>query len=146
MPVPATDIATRADIERLTRAFYEKALADTMIGYLFTDVAQLDLEAHLPDITDFWETILLGGEAYRGGAFAVHAQLHARSPLRGGHFNRWLTLWTQTVDELFAGERADEAKRHATRVAAAFHRRLQGVPVERDVAPGGLLDIIPPRG
>ncbi|MFA9272352.1 MAG: group III truncated hemoglobin [Baekduiaceae bacterium] len=142
---PTGDIETRADIERLTRAFYEKALADTMIGYLFTDVAQLDLEAHLPDIADFWETILLGGDAYRGGAFAVHADLNAKSPLRGGHFNRWVTLWTQTVDELFAGERADEAKRHAQRVAAAFHRRLQGVPVEQDVA-GGVLNIIPPLG
>jgi len=140
------DIRDRADIERLTRAFYGKALTDTMIGYLFTDVAQLDLEAHLPDITDFWETILLGGEAYRGGAFAVHAHLHAKSPLRGGHFNRWLTLWTETVDELFEGERAEEAKRHAQRVASAFHRRLQGVPVEQDVAPGGILQIIPPIG
>lgn len=142
--MPSTDITSRADVERLTRAFYEKALADTMIGYLFTDVAQLDLEAHLPDIADFWETILLGGDAYRGGAFAVHADLHAKSPLRGGHFDRWVALWTQTVDELFAGETAEEAKRHARRVASAFHRRLQGVPVEQDVAPGGILQIIPP--
>lgn len=144
--MPTTDITTRADIERLTRAFYGKALADTMIGYLFTEVAHLDLEAHLPDIADFWETILLGGDAYRGGAFAVHADLHAKSPLRGGHFDRWVALWTQTVDELFAGENAEEAKRHARRVASAFHRRLQGVPVEQDVAPGGILQIIPPRG
>ncbi len=141
--MPLHDITTRADIERLTRAFYGKALVDTMIGYLFTDVAHLDLEAHLPDIADFWETILLGGDAYRGGAFAVHADLHAKSPLRGGHFNRWVALWTQTVDDLFAGENAEEAKRHAQRVASAFHRRLQGAP-EQDVAPGGILQILPP--
>ncbi len=31
-----------------------------------------------------------------------------------------------TVDELFAGPRADEAKSHANRVARAFHQRLEG--------------------
>ena len=46
---------------------------DPIIGYMFTDVAQLDLEAHVPEITSFWETILLGAQSYRGGAFAPHA-------------------------------------------------------------------------
>ena len=55
------DIETRADVEALVRAFYERAMADEVIGWLFVDVAKLDLEAHLPRITDFWETVLLGG-------------------------------------------------------------------------------------
>lgn len=124
------DIATRADCARLTRAFYEKAMTDPLIGYLFTDVAQLDLEAHLPVITSFWETILLGAGTYSGGAFAVHASLNRLSPLRPPHFERWLWLWRGTVDELFAGPKADEAKAHANRVARAFVRRLQGLPQE----------------
>ncbi len=138
------DINDRTDIERLVRAFYARALDDTMIGYLFTDVANLDLEAHVPVISDFWETILLGSGSYRGGAYAVHAQLNQKSPLRGGHFERWITLWTQTVDELFDGPRALEAKAHAQRVARAFHRRLRGLPDEPTAVPGGLLRIIPP--
>ncbi|WP_205695591.1 group III truncated hemoglobin [Conexibacter sp. SYSU D00693] len=130
MAEPLTDIETRADVERLVRAFYERAMSDTMIGYLFTDVAKLDLDEHLPVIASFWETILLGVPAYSGGAFAPHASLNRLSPLRGGHFERWLALWTQTVDELFAGPKAQLAKAHATRVARAFHRRIQGLPVE----------------
>ena len=122
------DIEDRADCERLVRAFYGRALIDPMIGWLFVDVAKLDLEAHVPDITSFWETILLGAQSYRGGAFRPHAALHARAPLRSGHFERWLTLWTTTVDELFAGERAELAKAHAVRVARAFHGRLQTLP------------------
>jgi hemoglobin len=132
------DIADRADCERLVRAFYARAMDDTMIGYLFTDVAKLDLEAHVPVITDFWETILLGGEAYRGGAFGPHLRLNAKSPLRGGHFERWLTIWTQTVDALFEGPTAELAKSHAQRVARAFHRRIQGLPDETDVTPAPL--------
>lgn len=123
---PDGDIADRADVERLVRAFYGRALTDPVIGYLFVDVAHLDLEAHVPAITSFWATILLGEQSYGGGAFAPHARLHAKAPLRAGHFERWLVLWRTTVDELHTGPRATEAKAHAERVARAFHRRLQG--------------------
>src|SRR4051812_958598 len=109
-------------------------MTDPMIGFLFTDVAKLDLEEHVPVITSFWETMLLGTRTYGGGAFAPHASLHRKAGLRGPHFDRWLVLWSQTVDELFAGERAEEAKAHAVRVGRAFHRRLQTLPGDDEVA------------
>jgi hemoglobin len=124
------DIERREDCERLVRAFYGRALHDPIIGFLFTDVAHLDLEAHIPIIASFWETILLDAHSYGGGAFAVHASLNRKVELRAGHFERWLALWRTTVDELFVGERAELAKSHADRVARAFHRRLQGLPPE----------------
>jgi hemoglobin len=122
------DIASRADCERLVRAFYGKAMGDPVIGWLFTDVARLDLEAHVPQITSFWETVLLGSKSYAGTPFEPHARLHAKANLRAGHFGRWLALWTETVDELFAGPTAELAKAHALRVAQAFHRRLRSHP------------------
>jgi hemoglobin len=139
---PRPDILTREDCERLVRAFYGRALTDEVIGFLFTDVAKLDLEAHVPRITSFWETVLLGGQSYTGGAFAPHAALHAKAGLRGGHFTRWVALWRQTVDELFAGPTAELAKTHAQRVANAFHARLSGHP-EPEGEPG--LIVIAPR-
>jgi hemoglobin len=129
------DIETREDCERLVRAFYGRALTDPVIGWLFTDVARLDLEAHVPRIASFWETILLGAHSYGGGAFAPHAALNARAPLRAGHFERWLWLWQQTVDELFDGERAQLATAHATRVARAFHARLQPISLSTSPSP-----------
>ena len=128
------DIETRADCEQLVRAFYERALADPIIGFIFVDVARLDLDAHVPVIASFWETILLGAKSYGGGAFAVHAHLHGKVRLQEGHFKRWLGLWFATVDELFAGPRAEQAKVHAARVAAAFHDRLQAFPSPLDTA------------
>ena len=130
------DIETRADCQRLVRTFYGRALEDPVIGFIFTDVAHLDLEAHVPVITSFWETILLGAQTYSGGAFRPHAELHAKVALREGHFDRWLQLWFGTVDDLFAGDRANVAKIHALRVAQAFHQRLQGFPSASDPAPG----------
>jgi len=122
---PSHDIETRADCERLVRAFYGRALVDPIIGFLFTDVAKLDLEAHVPRITNFWDTILLGGHSYGGGAFRPHLELNFKVPLTRGHFDRWLYLWSMTVDELFEGERAELAKAHANRVAGAFEARLR---------------------
>jgi hemoglobin len=140
-----TDIATRADCERLVRAFYSRALGDPVIGFLFTEIARIDLEHHVPRITRFWETVLLGAASYNGGAFRPHLELHRQVPLRRGHFERWLHLWGQTVDELFAGPVAEEAKRHAERVADAFARRLQGLS-EREAGAGELLGELPQAG
>jgi hemoglobin len=126
------DIETRDDCEQLVRTFYGRAFEDPIIGFIFVDVAKLDLEAHVPQITSFWETILLGADSYRGGAFRPHAELHAKVTLRAGHFERWLQLWFGTVDERFAGERANLAKVHALRVAQAFLKRLDGFPTPDD--------------
>lgn len=131
------DIETRADCERLVRAFYGRALVDPIIGFLFTDVAKLDLEAHVPRITNFWETVLLGARSYGGGAFRPHVELHFKVPLTRGHFDRWLYLWAMTLDELFEGERAELAKAHAVRVAAAFASRLRSFDEQGvEFAPG----------
>ena len=134
------DIRDRADCERLVRAFYSRALTDPVIGFIFVDVARLDLEAHVPRITSFWETVLLGARSYGGGAFRPHAELHTKVRLRPGHFERWLALWRTTVDELFAGELAELAKAHAERVAAAFLARLASLPAPDGpaVTAGGL--------
>jgi hemoglobin len=141
LPNDPRDIQTRDDVERLVRAFYAKALTDPMIGWLFTDVAKLDLEAHVPTIASFWETILLGEQSYSGGAFAPHASLHRKARLRGPHFDRWLVLWQETVDELFVGEHAELAKAHAIRVGKAFHRRLQTLPAD-----GEFVEVVPAAG
>ncbi len=122
------DVETRADLERLVRAFYSRALEDPIIGWIFTDVARLDLEAHVPVITSFWETLVLDRRTYDRGAFAPHAALHARVGLRAGHFERWLALWYATVDELFAGPRAELTKAHAFRLGTAFRGRLAAHP------------------
>lgn len=121
---PRRDIVDRDDLWRLVRSFYTTAMADDRIGFLFTEVAELDLEAHLPVMVDFWQTMVLGEARYGGGAFPVHLRLHEKEPLTPDHFARWVEIWHGTVDELFEGPRADHAKAHGDRVASAFSRRL----------------------
>ena len=125
------DIETRSDIDDLMNRFYGRAIGDETIGYIFTDVAHLDLEHHLPVIGDFWETLLFGtGNYQRHGRnpLQVHAQLNQKSPLTAKHFRRWLELFREAVDESFAGERAEFAKVRAEAIANRMLNFVSGVP------------------
>ncbi|RKE22473.1 group III truncated hemoglobin [Streptomyces sp. TLI_171] len=133
------DITTRADLEHALRRFYRAAFADPLIGPYFTEIARLDLDAHLPRITDFWESALLRTGSYRGNALAPHAAMHAISPLDAEHFGRWVQLWRATLDGLHAGPVTERAKAQAQRLAVAMLRRLgQG---DTDGGTGGFVPL-----
>lgn len=120
------DIEDRADIERLMRRFYRRTLNDLVIGFIFTDIADFNLESHIPVITDFWETVLFSSHIYKGRnrAMDVHLELNEKIPLKKGHFNRWLFLFKKTVDEMYEGEVAKKAKQKADLIASGMQKRL----------------------
>lgn len=121
------DLENREDIDLLMRRFYERAMADDVIGFIFTDVAMLDLDHHLPVIGDFWETIVFQTPAYTKhgrNPLQVHGELNAKVNLLPEQFKRWLEIFTQTTDGLFRGERTDFIK---LRAAAIAERMLQFV-------------------
>ncbi|WP_295128258.1 group III truncated hemoglobin [uncultured Leifsonia sp.] len=120
------DLTDRDDVRFLVEAFYRRAFLDPLIGPIFTDIARMDLQHHLPIMCDFWETVLFQAGLYRRNALQLHVALNAKFPLRQEHFRRWLHLWTATVDEHFAGEKAELAKTQANRIAGSIHRRIQG--------------------
>ncbi len=115
------DIETREDLELLLGEFYKIAVADSEIGHHF---AEIDLAAHLPVIVDFWEKVLFGKPVYFGNPLAVHQILHEKSPLKLEHFQRWFEIFSQTVDKLFAGETADNAKLRAKMIAHSLNQNL----------------------
>lgn len=131
------DIATPTDLDRFVAAFYEKLLQDPIVGFFFTDIARIDLPEHLPKISAFWQQQLLGLPVYRGQTFAIHSALQRRAALTDGHFHRWLFLFDQTIDELFAGALATAAKSRARTIAASMQKALtERHPVELDSSTG----------
>jgi len=118
------DIRNRADISALVVAFYTRAFADDEIGYIFTEVMHMDVQAHLPVMCDFWETVLFQAGSYRRDAFEIHRTIDALEPLTREHFQRWENVWHQTVEEMFNGEKANLAKLHGSRMAGSISRRL----------------------
>ena len=103
------DIQSRANIKSIVESFYKTAMQDDQIGYIFTDVAHLDLVKHLPRIVDFWESVLFGVGKYQGNPVLKHVHLHSLSPLTKAHFDRWLTIWNKTISDHYHGEKATEA-------------------------------------
>ena len=94
------------------------ALADTLRGR--NDVAKVDWGHHLPTMYRFWESLLFGSGGYQGNPFLKHVSL----PVQGEHFQRWLSLFLATVDQLFTGTKAEEAKTRALMIADVFQRRM----------------------
>jgi hemoglobin len=135
-----TDIENREDIDRLMREFYATAMGDEVIGYIFTDVAKLDLDHHLPIIGDFWETMLFqtGNYARHGrNPLQVHGELNEKTPLETKHFRRWLEIFTETIDKLFLGERSEFLKSRAQTIAARMYNFVSGVPPLEAITPNG---------
>ncbi|HEX2534780.1 MAG TPA: group III truncated hemoglobin [Chitinophagaceae bacterium] len=118
------DISGREDIVQLLEAFYGRVLRDEVIGHFFTEVVPLDLEAHLPHIADFWESVLFLKPGYDKNVMAVHQQIHHLSPIRPEHLDRWVTLFRETVDAHFAGPKAELARQRAQSVATLMSIKL----------------------
>lgn len=107
------DIATFDDVRLLVDHFYQKVLKDDQISFVFSEYMSTSLEKHLPTMYDFWDSILLGAQTYKGNVMLSHISLNKKVKLKTIHFERWLALWSTTIDELFFGEKADEAKHRA---------------------------------
>ncbi len=118
------DIHSREDITLLLRNFYQKALNDPSIGSFFTEIAQIDLEAHLPHITDFWEQQLFYTGTYKKNVLQIHQNIHSQKVIQTIHFEQWLSLFNSTVDELFKGEKADLAKTRALSIATVIRVKI----------------------
>ncbi len=114
------EILTLQDIKLLVDTFYDKVRDDNLLGVIFNDVIQDRWPQHLEKMYKFWQTILLEEHTYYGSPFLPHANL----PVSRTHFNRWLELFYATIDELFEGEKAEEARWRANKMAEMFQLKI----------------------
>ncbi len=119
------DIKTRADVFLLVSTFYKKVRKDETLGPFFNDVIK-DWDAHLDRLTTFWEASLFLKTKYIGNPLEAHVKVdkdndHNISEL---HFGIWLNLWFQTIDELFEGDYAENAKRRARKMGTFLYLKI----------------------
>ncbi len=114
------DIDTLDDIKVLVDKFYGKVRNDDLLGEIFDNVILDRWPEHLEKMYRFWQTILLDDHTYFGAPFVPHAKL----PVEKEHFNRWLELFFETIDEDFSGENANKAKWQGNRMAEMFHLKI----------------------
>ncbi|MEO8204649.1 MAG: group III truncated hemoglobin [Chthoniobacterales bacterium] len=127
------DINTSEDTRKLVDAFYDKVNRDDTLAPVFNDVAKVDWATHLPTMYSFWDSMLFGAGTYQGAPFPKHAVL----PIQQKHFERWLTLFVETIDENFVGPISENAKARAVSIADTFARRM-GVSLDPTVLAGHL--------
>jgi len=116
------DIKGLDDIILFVDEFYGKVQQDSLIGPIFNDVIK-DWGPHLQKMYTFWNAVLFGVPGFTGNPFARHAPL----PIEGKHFERWIELFYQTIDMLFAGEMADNTKKRAETMAIMFLSKLEAM-------------------
>lgn len=119
------DIKSRDDVFLLVSSFYDKVKKDTVLAPFFNDVIK-DWDAHLERLTTFWESSLFLKTKYSGNPLEAHIKVdqennHSISEL---HFGLWMNLWFETVDELFEGDYAENAKRRARKMSTFLYLKI----------------------
>lgn len=115
------DISSLGDIKLLVNTFYAKVQDDDLIGPIFNQKMLGRWPEHLEKMYRFWQTILLEEHTYSGSPFPPHKQL----PIDQSHFDRWMEIFTSTVDFLFIGKLAEEAKVRAANMAYMFNYKIE---------------------
>lgn len=110
-------LTTPDDIHQLVSVFYKKVLQDELLAPFFS---RLDFQAHLPKMEQFWRFALLSAPGYTTNVTEKHLQM----PLQKVHFERWQALFNQTIDELFEGELAEQAKQRAAVIGWTINSKM----------------------
>ena len=118
------DITNNQDIQLLVNTFYDK-VKTSEIGFFFTDLAKVNWEKHLPKMYIFWESVLFATVKFDGNPMVAHYPINEMAAMEKQHFETWLKLWKETVDQLFSGEIADSAKNKAENIANLMAYKME---------------------
>lgn len=116
------DIKDKQDIEKLITTFYSKLIENEEMRVFFKEV---DWQNHLPRMIGFWEFIIFSTpNAYTGSMMQPHFSMHEKHPMTDANFKTWIRIFQETVDELFEGPKADDAKNAAFTIGATLKYKV----------------------
>ncbi|MBR9758415.1 MAG: group III truncated hemoglobin [Algicola sp.] len=120
-----TDITTREDVNTLVRTFYNAIRAHEVLAPFF-ETAITDWDEHIEKLTDFWEASLFLKTKYYGNPLQAHIKVDKTNDhtITQEHFGLWLNLWINTVDTLFKGDYAENAKGKARKMATFMYMNI----------------------
>lgn len=124
-----SEINSREDVFLLVDSFYKKVRENTEIGHFFNETIT-DWDSHIDRLTTFWETSLFMTKKlkkkYYGNPLEAHVKVDKafNNTISNLHFGIWLNLWFETIDELFIGEIANNAKRRARKMGTFMYLNI----------------------
>ncbi|MEO9900542.1 group III truncated hemoglobin [Nisaea sp.] len=83
-------------ISTLVDSFYTRIRADAVLGPIFERRIGDDWDPHLARMKAFWGSVALYTGQYSGKPVPVH---YAITEIEAGHFDHWLVLFEQTLEE-----------------------------------------------
>lgn len=118
------DIQNEGDIKKLVDTLCHKANNDTLLGPSFGAASRIYWPNFLTSQYRYWSSTLLGHQSTDGAALPEQMVI----PHGGHHVEHWVDLFSSSVEEHFAGSKAEEAKQLArqlaTRISATRTREL----------------------
>lgn len=112
-------------ISQLVEQFYSAVRQDEVLGPIFT-AHIADWTPHLARMKDFWASVTMEPGRFHGNPMLKHIAIGG---LERPHFDRWLGLWGEVVDELVRNQAAaDQIREAANRIAKSL---LMGIEVQR---------------
>ncbi|RYU92175.1 group III truncated hemoglobin [Mucilaginibacter terrigena] len=115
-----TDIEDINSIKVIVDAFYIRVREDEVLAPIFMNAIPGDWGPHLNKMYGFWNAAMFGVQGYKGNPFARHVPL----PISREHFERWLMLFGQTVNQYFNGPVAEDIKKRAGLMSEMFQAKL----------------------
>jgi hemoglobin len=106
-------------------SFYEKVRKDALLGPIFNGKIK-DWDEHHERLTTFWESSLFFKTRYYGNPLAAHVEVDRDNDnkITELHFGVWLNLWFETIDEIFEGEYAENAKLRARKMGTFLYLKI----------------------
>lgn len=118
-----------AAIRGMVHAFYARVRDDELLGPVFAPRVGDAWDPHLERMVAFWSAVLLGRPGFRGDPVGKHRAIPELTP---EHFDRWLALFAEVLDERFPAPVAADIHARASRMRVV----LEADP-RRPAATGG---------
>ena len=96
---------TEDKIVEMVNTFYAKVKIHPTLGPIFNNIIGAHWDRHLPKMYQFWSSVLNTSGVYSGNPMRVHMQITEK--VDPGNFGQWLTLFQETLNELFSSEDVD---------------------------------------
>ena len=141
---PTLTLFEQIGAEQLTALlweFYRRVCGDPQLGPVFTQrlgpFPGAAWPLHIARVEGFWRSVTRGPGAYRGQPGQAHLNLGAQPE----HFDRWLSLWAQTLPDFMGQAEAAALLRAAERMRPtlerfAIHGQAPSGPRRLDRNPG----------
>jgi hemoglobin len=120
-------------VVKLVRHFYKRILNHQEIAPFFNEYID-NWPLHKERFTDFWYSNLFSTKTYKGKTLNTHKAVdnHFENGLNSYHFHIWLEIWNQTINNFFAGEKAELAKKRANGMAHCMCNKLMAHKVQEN--------------